>query len=138
MKKSFSVSIVSLFGGIMDTFQGDKAAQVKMVVKGETGLVQNLSPGNAPSVRTSIFINAGRKDDYTDKKGNIWVPDSSFVSSGCMYQKSSQPIANMDKQLIYQSECYAPELKYEIPVTNGKFNVYLASQVSWSIEQYRN
>jgi hypothetical protein len=109
----------------MDTFQGDKAAQVKMAVEGETGLVRNLSPGNAPSVQTSIFVNAGGKDDYTDKKGNIWVPDSSFVSSGRTYQKSSQPIANTDKQPIYQSERYAPELKYEIPVANGKFDVYL-------------
>ena len=126
-RKSFSGSIASLFGGIMDTFQGGTAGQVKMAhVEGESGLVRNLSPGTAPpSGPTSIFINAGGKDNYTDTKGNTWVPDSSFVGTGRTYHKSSQPIANTDKQPIYQSERYAPELKYEIPVANGKFDVYL-------------
>jgi glucose/arabinose dehydrogenase/predicted nucleic acid-binding protein len=73
-----------------------------------------------------IYINAGGPE-VIDLAGNTWIADT-YYNTGGKYE-TALPIANAFEERLYQTERYAlatgEELKYEIPVLNGNYNISL-------------
>jgi len=69
------------------------------------------------------FINAGGSD-YTDPDGITWVADTGFYTTGKTHSTTAD-ITNTGKPKIYQTERYGSEMRYDIDLLNGEYNVYL-------------
>lgn len=76
-----------------------------------------------PSTQQAIFINAGGPS-FRDSDDNLWLSDTGLYNRGSTYS-TFESISNTDMPLLYQSERYQSRMKYEIPVTNGKYDVIL-------------
>ena len=128
--------ISSLFGGIMDVFQGggdsktESEVQVSGAVRDSLGRMDRALSGGEGSVPFStanegIFINAGSSSNYTDPDGTVWMTDKGLYNTGRSYT-TSDDISNTDKPTIYQSERWRSAMTYSIPVSNGfEYDVYL-------------
>ena len=77
-----------------------------------------------PSEVISILkINVGGSK-YIDNLGNTWIADE-FFNSGRKYTNSKLEINQTNDDNLYQSERFAPNLGYSIPVENGNYQVKL-------------
>ena len=93
----------------------------------------SMSPMSAPVTSpefTPIFINAGG-ETFDDAAGNRWVKDVETQYYNGIERTSSTtlPISGTLDDTLYQTERWDPpgnpELKYDIPVTDGFYDVYL-------------
>lgn len=75
-----------------------------------------------PNVPGAIRINAGG-GAYTDKLGRVWQADQFFVGGNAF--SSTAEILKTDDDPLYQTERWANNLQYAIPVTNGAYRVNL-------------
>jgi glucose/arabinose dehydrogenase len=75
-----------------------------------------------PDVPGAIRINAGG-GAYLDKLGRIWQADQFFVG-GNLYSTGAE-ILKTDDDPLYQTERWANNLQYAIPVNNGTYRVNL-------------
>lgn len=77
----------------------------------------------------SIYINCGSSSSYTDPSGITWQADKNFNTGVTGSVGSSVDISGTTKDPLYRSERYdvngGPELKYDIPVPNGQYDVAL-------------
>jgi len=79
------------------------------------------APPVAPSDPRSIFINTGGPN-IRDPDGNLWVSDAQY-NVGKTHSTSVE-IANTDKPMLYQTERYAPDMRYDVSIANGAYDVY--------------
>lgn len=90
----------------------------------ETGEVPDDTGMTTGSGHRSIFINCGGTGNYTDSRGNEWMPDESFVNAGTRTYATLTSIKKTDDPTIYRSERYKPnsagKMTYTIPVGNGE------------------
>src|SRR5205807_796857 len=77
------------------------------------------TPTPTPSA-TPVRINCGGPL-YIDSLGQTWLADKYFV--GGTKQTYSATISGTSDQTLYQSERFAQTLTYQIPVTNGNYEV---------------
>uniref|UniRef100_A0ACD5H4R3 Malectin n=1 Tax=Desertifilum tharense IPPAS B-1220 TaxID=1781255 RepID=A0ACD5H4R3_9CYAN len=74
-------------------------------------------------------INAGG-GQYTDPSGQVWQADAHF-KGGSTYSTTAE-IAKTESDTLYQTERWATNLSYEIPVANGGYNVNLHfAEIYW-------
>ena len=83
-----------------------------------------------------IFINAGGPI-FTDSTGNVWSADIHFNTGKPYKPRKVVPIANTTEDTLYQTERWdpptGPELRYDIPLLNGDYDVYLHfAEVYWT------
>ena len=128
--------ISSLFGGIMDVFQGgDSTTESEVQVNGrrvrdslgrmDRALTSEGSVASLSTAKDGIFINAGSSSNYTDPDGIVWMTDKGLYNTGRSYT-TSDDISNTDKPTIYQSERWRSAMTYSVPVSNGvEYDVYL-------------
>ncbi|MFA7230400.1 MAG: malectin domain-containing carbohydrate-binding protein, partial [Victivallaceae bacterium] len=76
-------------------------------------------------------INCACDKEYTDLKGNLWLPDQSFNGS-CYGNEFANFADRGDLSLegtscpeIYQTEAYSKQIFYHFPLPDGKYNVYV-------------
>jgi hypothetical protein len=82
------------------------------------------SPTPIPTASTgAIRINVGGSQ-YKDTQGQVWSADKYFT--GGKTATTTQAIADTTLDPLYQSERYAQSLSYDIPVTNGTYDIGLA------------
>jgi hypothetical protein len=119
-RKPFSGMISSLFGGIIDRFQGEAVAASADKAENSGGSAARELAGDPKA----IFINAGGPE-YVDGNDITWETDDAYTSDGRTYS-TSRDISNTDNPTIYQSERFGSSLSYNVPVTNGiKYDVFL-------------
>ncbi|MGJ3246524.1 MAG: malectin domain-containing carbohydrate-binding protein [Elainellaceae cyanobacterium] len=70
-----------------------------------------------------IRINAGG-DTYVDQLGQVWDADAYASGSSTSYEAIA-PIAGTEEDVLYQTGRRGDRFSYEIPVTNGTYNVSL-------------
>lgn len=80
-----------------------------------------VEPPNPPTSDT-VRINVGG-DAYTDGAGNVWLADQYFIN-GSLFS-TGNAIAETNADPLYQTERYATNLGYEIPIANGNYTVRL-------------
>lgn len=108
-RKPVTGMISSLFGGIMDAFQGSSSngAKTNEVEVGgrnirDTNVKDKLNRAlSGGSSQEGIFINAGGSN-YTDTEGTTWIADTGLFTEGKSYSTSAD-ITNTDKPKLYQS-----------------------------------
>lgn len=90
----------------------------------------NLSPASSVQLRTPLLefesfvrINVGGPD-YTDQLGRLWSADFGF-NNGIDAVVTSNPIANTNDDELYQSERFASNLSYSVPVPDGTYELDL-------------
>jgi hypothetical protein len=85
------------------------------------------APVTAPesnATPTTIRINAGSANSYTDSSGNVWLPDQGFADGDTIERDSSMQITNTPDPAIYRTEHYGmSDFSYTVP--NGKYIVKL-------------
>jgi hypothetical protein len=73
---------------------------------------------------TTIRIDAGSANSYTDSSGNVWLPDQGFADGDTAERDSSMQITNTPDPAIYRTEHYGMSaFSYALP--NGKYTVKL-------------
>ncbi len=70
---------------------------------------------------TTLHINAG--GPAATVGGKTWVADQHFINGGVF--SSSAAINQTASEVVYQTERWAPNLQYEIPVTNATYQIQL-------------
>ncbi len=84
-------------------------------------------PEPAPSDNgylSSIFIQSGSMNSYTDAAGVVWQSDR-YVSGGDIVDRgASVAIENTNSDRLYQTERWGPS-QYKVPVENGTYTVKL-------------
>ena len=74
-----------------------------------------------------IFINCGGKN-YKDSRGNTWIADA-YYNTGDTFSELFWIFGTSDRNLYrsnrYDSKTSKPDLTYDIPVLNGKYDVFL-------------
>ena len=88
---------------------------VKMTVSAEPVYVQRVNCGGSA---------------YTDGKGNVWAADKVYAAGSWGYTTgniytTTDPIANTEDDILYQTERWATSLSYRFDVNNGSYNVTL-------------
>ena len=85
-------------------------------------------------------INCGGKA-YRDTDGNNWTPDL-YYEGGSTYDNTDTGISGSVDDILYQTERYAtadgPNLKYDIPVTPGVYQVRLGFSENYKKSQEEN
>ncbi|MGA2029712.1 MAG: malectin [Verrucomicrobiota bacterium] len=85
------------------------------------------APVTAPesnATPTTIRIDAGSANSYTDSSGNVWLPDQGFADGDTVERDSSKQITNTADPALYRTEHYGmTSFSYTIP--NGKYTVIL-------------
>lgn len=71
-------------------------------------------------------INCGATEDYTDKTGHVWEPDTPYRDKvdWTSTSKAKVPIKNTDNPTLYETESFG-DLFYEFKVPNGSYRVVL-------------
>jgi len=71
-------------------------------------------------------INCGATEDYTDKSGHVWKPDTPYRDQvdWTSTSKAKVPIKNTDNPTLYETESFG-DLFYEFKVPNGSYRVVL-------------
>lgn len=77
---------------------------------------------NSTSPLPTIRINSGG-DEYIDAQGNTWQADQYF-DGGNLFSTSAS-IFQTDDDALYQTERWATDLSYDIPIENGAYEVNL-------------
>ncbi len=72
-----------------------------------------------------VRINCGGPA-YTDSLGQLWSADNSFVGGSTTTYPATQSVSGTSDPTLYQSERFAKQLIYNIPVPNGSYNVTLS------------
>jgi endoglucanase len=79
----------------------------------------------------ALRVNCAAYDPYTDKAGNLWLPDQYFegdntwgVVDGMTVDRGELDITDSDAPKIYETECYMMSA-YKFKVPNGKYTVRL-------------
>ncbi|MDY6900629.1 MAG: malectin, partial [Cyanobacteriota bacterium] len=67
-------------------------------------------------------INAGG-NDYTDTAGNVWIKDEYFDGGGTF--STNAEIFKTEEDKLYQTERFAENLGYDIPISDGNYRVNL-------------
>src|SRR4029077_6508657 len=80
------------------------------------------SPTPTPTTTAPIRINCGGLT-YLDSAGQLWSADMYFVG-GSTFSTTHSITGTLDPTL-YQTERYAPTLRYNIPVVNDTYTVTL-------------
>jgi beta-galactosidase len=83
---------------------------------------------NAPLPSGVIFIDVGSTVAFTDINGNVWLPDQ-FASGGTVSYKPNA-IDNTVNDDLFRTYRYG-NFSYGVPVTNGKYDVYLEFIETW-------
>jgi hypothetical protein len=85
----------------------------------------------APARKTTEAIyrlNCGATEDYTDKAGHVWKPDTPYRDqvnwANTTNTAGKMPIKNSDDPYIYQTEAFG-DLFYDLKVPNGSYRVVL-------------
>ena len=88
----------------------------------------NICFGSTESIR----INVGG-GEFTDVDNQTWLADFGYNTGRKVF--SSTPIKNTKNDALYQSQRYDPfnklEMLYQIPVTNGEYNINLHLAETW-------
>jgi len=87
----------------------------------------SMGSGRTQATPTSVRINAGATTSYTDNNGNAWLADQ-LVTGGTTYANSNTIAGSTPAPQVYRSERYGQgktSFAYNIPVTNGTYNVNL-------------
>jgi hypothetical protein len=71
-------------------------------------------------------INCGATEDYTDKRGHVWKPDTLYRDKvdWTSTSKAKVPIKDTDNPTLYETESFG-DLFYEFKVPNGSYRVIL-------------
>ncbi|MBZ8181001.1 malectin domain-containing carbohydrate-binding protein [Oscillatoria salina] len=95
----------------------------------------NDNDSNVPPPSNAIRINVGG-GEYTDSNGNLWAADS-FYANGKTYS-IGRNISGTNDDVLYQSERYAKNLAYDIPVDNGDYQIKLHfAEIYWNASNKR-
>lgn len=76
-------------------------------------------------------VNCACDKEYTDLKGNLWLPDQSFNGSSYGNEfanaadRGDLSIEETSCPRVYQTEAYGSQLFYHFPLPDGKYNVYV-------------
>lgn len=76
-------------------------------------------------------INCACDKEYTDLKGNLWLPDQNFNGSSYGSEfanaadRGEMPIEGTSCPRIYQTEAFGNQIFYHFPLPDGKYNVYV-------------
>ena len=83
--------------------------------------VTSLESDNPSSVR----INAGGLQDYTDLLGREWIADA-FYTGNKVFRPGLDSTADTNEADLYGSERFGTSFSYSIPVSNGNYTVNLS------------
>ncbi len=120
----------ALTGSFSDLVGGEKywfsvVAYNAAVESRPSNTVEWLAP-----TQSAVRINCGGAS-YTDKAGQRWSADKSFV--GGTAKTYSQFVSGTNDSALYQSARFARALIYEIPVANGNYQITLHfAEMYWS------
>jgi hypothetical protein len=111
-----------------DTTPATVAAPVATTAPAEaTTTTTTPAPVTAPesnATPTTIRIDAGSANSYTDPSGNVWLPDQGFADGDTIERDSSMQITNTAHPALYRTEHYGmTSFSYTVP--NGKYTVIL-------------
>jgi|EP00544_Gedaniella_sp_CCMP2646_P013774 hypothetical protein len=85
-------------------------------------------------------INCGGQA-YRDSEGNNWMPDL-YYQGGTTYENTDEGISGSVDDILYQTERYAPadgpNLRYDVPVTPGVYQVRLGFSENYGKSQKQN
>jgi Malectin domain len=97
---------------------------VVAATKSPLAAVPMASPVLPPQPTVSpLLINCGG-ESYTDSLNRVWVADQYF-NEGTKVFNTSNPIANTEDDILYQSERYGISMTYSIPRPAGLYTVTL-------------
>ncbi|OUL34331.1 malectin domain-containing carbohydrate-binding protein [Nostoc sp. 106C] len=114
--------------------EGTQTVNITHTVSSTDSKYNNLSTPNVGVTITdndsgtptvgAIRIDTGATKTYTDTKGQVWQADNYFVGTSSVYNTTA-PIGKTEDDVIYQSDRFAKNLAYQIPVANGNYTVNL-------------
>ncbi|MCI0514859.1 T9SS type A sorting domain-containing protein, partial [candidate division KSB1 bacterium] len=105
-----------------------------------TGNLQVISNGGNLDVSVTLSVastqnyvqrvNCGSTTPYTDPAGLPWEADRAYSSGSWGYSTgntyaTTHPIGNTNQDVLYQTERWAPDLRYRFDVPNGNYQVNL-------------
>ncbi len=130
--------IISCITTVILSFSG--CAMIDVDVETETNIETEIVAEDKTEVEvmakpeTSKFVlrvNCAAYDPYTDKAGNLWLPDQYMegdntwgVVDGMTADRGELDITGSDAPKIYETECYLMSA-YKFKVPNGKYTVRL-------------
>ncbi|OUL26907.1 hypothetical protein BV372_26140 [Nostoc sp. T09] len=113
--------------------EGTQTVNIAHTVSSTDSQYNNVAVGNVGVTITdndsaptpgAIRIDTGATQAYTDTKGQVWQADKYFVGTSSVYTTTA-PIGKTEDDVIYQSDRFAKNLAYQIPVANGNYSVNL-------------
>ena len=118
--------VVSITEDIVEVDGADTLTNVEFIEFADTTVsIEELKNPvvEPPNDDTTIRVNAGKDDVYTDSLGLVWSANDG-LSGGRSYANSNE-IAQTDNDLLYQSEYYGQNFSYSQDVPNGNYDVTL-------------
>ncbi|BAY94837.1 MULTISPECIES: malectin domain-containing carbohydrate-binding protein [unclassified Tolypothrix] len=115
--------------------EGTHTADITHTVSSTDSKYNNFAVGNVTVTITdndsnptptpgAIRIDVGATKSFTDTQGQVWQADQYFVGTSNVYTVTA-PIGKTEEDILYQTDRYAKNLAYEIPVANGNYTVNL-------------
>ncbi|MBD2210373.1 PQQ-dependent sugar dehydrogenase [Nostoc linckia FACHB-104] len=115
--------------------EGTHTANITHTVSSTDSKYNNLAVGNVAVTITdndtnptptpgAIRIDVGATKSFTDTKGQVWQADQYSIGTSNVYTVTA-PIGKTEDDILYQTDRYAQNLAYEIPVANGNYTVNL-------------
>ena len=110
---------------------GEQLALLLGVEAEDVNSAMGLTPNPNPNPTSNVIrINAGG-NAYTDVNGNLWGADQYFTS-GHKHSNNAN-ITNTQDDKLYQTERWANNLSYVIPVSNGEYKVNVKfAEIYWN------
>jgi hypothetical protein len=100
------------------------AAAVPVVTTAPVEVPASAMTAESNAAQTTIRIDAGSANSYTDSSGNGWLPDQGFADGDTVERASDMQIANTKDPAIYRTEHFGMSaFSYKLP--NGKYTVKL-------------
>lgn len=103
------------------------AVVVAMCWSGGSACAQAAESAAAGRATAAVYrINCGATEDYTDKAGHVWKPDTPYRDKvdWTSTSRAKVPIKNTDNPTLYETESFG-DLFYEFRVPNGSYRVVL-------------
>ncbi|MGD8786162.1 MAG: malectin [Phycisphaerales bacterium] len=131
-----TISILTLSGCAVIDVDVDTKAMIDTKVDAKTEIVTEAKTEveTAAKPETPKFVlrvNCAAYDPYTDKTGNLWLPDQYYegdntwgVVDGMTADRGDLGITDSDAPKIYETESYMMSA-YKFKVPNGKYTVRL-------------
>ncbi|MFN8473406.1 MAG: malectin domain-containing carbohydrate-binding protein [Anaerolineae bacterium] len=137
LDKSFPVTVTNGAVNIVFTTVADNAmvSAIEIVPSGGSNPTPippppTPTPTATPSAGSTYRINTG-DGAYTSGSGQVWSADANF-SGGNTYSMGSA-ISGTSDPTLYQSERYGYTFSYNLPVTNGNYQVTLKfAEIYWT------